>query len=129
MSSKMLGSKNSDSQGTRSKKADVVPKFRASVTKKVVRRSRPSAPSVSEKTILPMQFDGLRPQSFNESNQSALRKIVDRLNVYYTLEEVHTWLNEPHPQLGGEKAIDLIKNDRMPEVLAVIDRLDNTVFI
>ncbi len=81
MPSKMLGSKNSDSQGTRSKKADVVPKFRASVTKKVVRRSRPSAPCVSEETILPMQFDNLKLRFLDESSQSALRGIVDRLNV------------------------------------------------
>jgi transcriptional regulator with XRE-family HTH domain len=53
-----------------------------------------------------------------------LRYVVDRLSDYYTPEETRLWLHARHPQLDGERAIDLINQDRTKEVLAIIERLD-----
>ena len=44
-------------------------------------------------------------------------------------EEIRTWLYARHPQLNGERAIDLIHEDRTIEVLKVIDRLDSAAFV
>ena len=56
-------------------------------------------------------------------------QITIRLSVHYTPDEARAWLDAPHPQLGCERAIDLIRNGRAAEVLAVIDRLDHAVFV
>lgn len=53
-----------------------------------------------------------------------LRYVVERLRDFYASDEVRLWLHSRHPLLNGERAIDLINNDRTEEVLAVIDRMD-----
>ena len=58
-----------------------------------------------------------------------LDDIVERLGKHYTPVEIQTWLNAPHPQLAGAQAIDLIRQGRALEVLAVIDRLDTEVHL
>lgn len=58
-----------------------------------------------------------------------LHYVVSRLDEYYTPEEVRLWLYAPHPQLEGQRAIDLIVNDRTAEVIAILDRLDAEVYI
>src|SRR5215207_2147352 len=58
-----------------------------------------------------------------------LRYVVDRLSDFYTADETRLWLHSRHPLLKGERAIDLINNDRTEEVLAVIERLDAGAYI
>ncbi|MGH6946849.1 MAG: hypothetical protein ACREDZ_05935 [Kiloniellales bacterium] len=58
-----------------------------------------------------------------------LRYVVDRLSDFYTPDETRLWLHSRHPLLRGERAIDLINNDRTEEVLAVIERLDSGAYI
>lgn len=58
-----------------------------------------------------------------------LRYVVDRLSDYYTADETRLWLHTRHQLLGGARAIDLINADRMQEVLAVIDRLDQGAYL
>jgi hypothetical protein len=58
-----------------------------------------------------------------------LCRIVGRLRQYYSAAEVRTWLYACHPQLAGERAIDLINQNRSEEVLRVIDRLDAEVYL
>lgn len=53
-----------------------------------------------------------------------LRYVVERLRDFYGADEIRLWLHARHPLLNGERAIDLINNDRTEEVLAVIERLD-----
>jgi uncharacterized protein (DUF2384 family) len=60
---------------------------------------------------------------------SDLYYIVGRLSEFYAPDEIRTWLYARHPQLGGERAMDLIHSDRSVQVLAVIDRLDDDVFV
>ena len=58
-----------------------------------------------------------------------LRYVVDRLSDVYTPDETRLWLHSRHPLLNGERAIDLINQDRTQEVLAVIERLDAGSFV
>ena len=58
-----------------------------------------------------------------------LRYVVDRLSDFYTPDETRLWLHSRHPLLNGERAIDLINQDRTQEVLAVIERLDAGAFV
>ncbi len=84
---------------------------------------------VSKATVSRWKAGDIKPQPKNELILSDLYYIVGRLNEYYTPDEVRTWLYARHPQLGGERAMDFIHNDRSLEVLAVIDRLDNDVYV
>ncbi len=58
-----------------------------------------------------------------------LRYVIVRLSDFYTAEETRLWLNARHAMLDHERPLDLIVQDRMKEVLAVIDRLDAGVYI
>jgi len=58
-----------------------------------------------------------------------LRYVVDRLSDFYTADETRLWLHAKHPLLNGERAIDLINQDRTEEVLAVIDRLEAGAYV
>lgn len=58
-----------------------------------------------------------------------LRYVVDRLSDYYTGDEARLWLHAKHPQLGMERAIDLINSNRTEEVLAVIEQLDAGAYL
>lgn len=84
---------------------------------------------VSKATVSRWKAGDIKPQPKNELILSDLYYIVGRLNEYYSPEEVRAWLYARHPQLGGERALDLIHSGRSLEVLAVIDRLDNDVYV
>ncbi len=60
---------------------------------------------------------------------SDLSYVVMRLGEYYDREEVRAWLYARHPQLAGERAIDLIHDQRTEEVIAVLDRLDAGAYL
>ena len=84
---------------------------------------------MSKATVSRWKAGDFKPQSRNELILSDLYYIVGRLSEYYAPDEVRAWVYARHPQLGGERAMDLIHNDRSLEVLAVIDCLDNDVFV
>ena len=85
--------------------------------------------AVSKATVSRWKAGDIRPQPKNELILSDLHYIVGRLNDFYAPDEVRTWLHARHPQLGGERAIDLIHQDRTLEVLSAIDRLDSEVYV
>lgn len=60
---------------------------------------------------------------------SRLLFVAMRLNEYYDQNEVRAWLYGQHPQLTGQRAIDVIREQRTEEVLAVIDRLDADAYV
>ena len=60
---------------------------------------------------------------------SDLSYVVMRLGEYYGHEEVRAWLYARHPQLEGDRAIDVIHNQRTEEVIAVLDRLDADAYL
>ena len=55
---------------------------------------------------------------------SDLAWVVTRLGEYYGPDEIRAWLYARHPQLDGERAIELIHDDRTEDVLAILGRLD-----
>ena len=60
---------------------------------------------------------------------SDLSYVVMRLSEYYSQEEVRAWLYARHPQLEGERAVDLIHGERTEEVIAILDRLDADAYL
>ena len=60
---------------------------------------------------------------------SDLSYVVMRLGEYYGREEVRAWLYARHPQLAGERAIDLIHDQRTEQVIAILDRLDAGAYL
>lgn len=84
---------------------------------------------VSRATVSRWKSGDAKPQPNNELILADLFYVVGRLRDYYSTENIRTWLYAPHPQLGGQKAIDLIHAGKTIEVLRVLDRLENDVFI
>jgi putative toxin-antitoxin system antitoxin component (TIGR02293 family) len=58
-----------------------------------------------------------------------LRWVVERLSDFYAPDEARLWLQSPHPQLGGERPVDVINAGRALDVLEVIERLDSGVYL
>jgi transcriptional regulator with XRE-family HTH domain len=84
---------------------------------------------VSKATVSRWRTGTIKPQPKNELILSDLHYIVGRLSEYYSSDEIRTWLYARHPQLVGQRAIDLIHEDRAIDVLKVIDRLDAEVYL
>jgi len=84
---------------------------------------------VSKATVSRWASGQKSPHPKTQLIMSDLAYIVMRLGEYYTNEEVRVWLYARHPQLGGDRAIDLIHNDRSEEVLAILDRLDSDAYL
>jgi transcriptional regulator with XRE-family HTH domain len=84
---------------------------------------------VSRATVSRWRSGAIKPQPKNELILSDLHYIVGRLCEYYSGDEIRTWLYARHPQLEGQRAIDLIHQERAIDVLKVIDRLDGAVYL
>jgi len=84
---------------------------------------------VSKATVSRWKSGDIKPQPRSELILSDLHYVVGRLQEFYTATDIRTWLYARHPQLNGERAIDLIHDERTVDVLKVIDRLENEVFI
>ncbi|MER8388129.1 DUF2384 domain-containing protein [Mesorhizobium sp. M0166] len=84
---------------------------------------------VSKATVSRWKAGDIKPQPRSELILSDLHYIVGRLQEFYEPGDIRTWLYARHPQLNGERAIDLIHDDRALDVLKVIDRLENEVFV
>ena len=57
-----------------------------------------------------------------------LEWLASQLAQFYTPGDARVWLFSPHRDLEGERPVDLIANDRMDEVLAIIDRLQSVAY-
>ncbi|MBV8927421.1 MAG: DUF2384 domain-containing protein [Bradyrhizobium sp.] len=64
------------------------------------------------------------PDIKTQTRIAQLGYLVDRLSEYYTAEETRLWLHTPHPMLEGRRAIDLLNEGKMEDVLAVIESID-----
>lgn len=84
---------------------------------------------VSNATVSRWKSGQMRPQPKHELILADLQYLVGRLQEYYNTDEIRTWLYARHPQLNGERAIDLIHDDRTKEVLTVLDRLDSAAYL
>ena len=54
------------------------------------------------------RMSAIKPQPRKDLGLSDLHNGYGRPQDYYTCEDTGTWLNARHPQLNGERAIDLI---------------------
>lgn len=79
---------------------------------------------VSPATVSRWSQGKATPELHKQTVIGDLRYVVERLRDFYEADEIRLWLHSRHPLLNGERAIDLINNDRTEEVLAVIERLD-----
>jgi len=59
----------------------------------------------------------------------ALWYVVERLAEFNTPDEIRLWLHAPNHLLDGERAIDLIIDDRSKDILAMIERVDAGAYI
>ena len=84
---------------------------------------------VSKATVSRWKNGAIKPHSRTQFVLSDLHYVVGRLEEYYTPEEIRSWLYARHPQLDGERAIDLISQNRSEEVLRVLERLDAEAYI
>jgi hypothetical protein len=84
---------------------------------------------VSKATVSRWKAGTVKPQPSTQLVLSDLYFVVGRLREYYSADEIRTWLYACHPQLAGERAIDLINQNRSEDVLRVIDRLDAEVYL
>jgi uncharacterized protein (DUF2384 family) len=84
---------------------------------------------VSKATVSRWKAGDIKPQPRSELILSDLHYVVGRLQEFYEADEIRTWLYARHPQLNGQRAIDLIHDERTIEVLGVIDRLENEVYL
>lgn len=84
---------------------------------------------VSEATVSRWSKGTASPQPRTQLVLSDLHYVVNRLRDYYTRDEVRVWLFARHPQLGGERAIDLINQGKSEAVLEVIERLDSGAYL
>ena len=55
--------------------------------------------------------------------------LQERLSVYYTPEEADLWLCSPHPQLEGQRPVDVIARGDAALVFAILDRLDADAYL
>lgn len=84
---------------------------------------------VSKATVSRWANGMMAPHPRTQLIMSDLAYVVLRLSAYYRQDEVRTWLYARHPQLDGQRAIDLVHDDRAEEVIAVIDRLDADAYL
>ena len=84
---------------------------------------------VSPATVSRWETGGEAPRPKTQLLVSHLAFVVTRLGECYRPDEIRAWLYARHPQLVGERAIDLIHDDRTEHVLAILDRLDADAYL
>lgn len=84
---------------------------------------------VSKATVSRWANGQKAPHPKTQLIMSDLAYVVLRLSEYYDQDEVRAWLYARHPQLDGQRAIDLIHDDRAEEVIAILDRLDADAYL
>ncbi len=85
--------------------------------------------SVSKATVSRWAKGLLKPRAHMQLVLSDLHYVVGRLQEYYNADEIRMWLYARHPQLEGERAIDLINKGESERVLNVLDRLDAEAYL
>ncbi len=80
--------------------------------------------AVSPATVSRWSNGKASPDLRTQTVIAELRYVVDRLSDFYSADETRLWLHTPHAMLKGERAIDLINNERTEEVLGVIEGLE-----
>jgi transcriptional regulator with XRE-family HTH domain len=71
----------------------------------------------------------MKPRPHMQLILSDLHYIVERLQEFYSADEIRIWLYARHPQLHGERAIDLINRRESERILNILDRLDVEAYL
>jgi uncharacterized protein (DUF2384 family) len=85
--------------------------------------------NVSKATVSRWKAGSMKPHPSNELILADLYYIVSRLYEYYSQNEIRSWLYARHPQLEGQRPIDLIHDGKAIDVLRVLERLDAMVYL
>lgn len=85
--------------------------------------------NVSKATVTRWKQGTIKPHARTQFVLSDLHYVVGRLGEYYDPDEIRAWLYARHPQLNGERAIDLIYQNRSEEVLDILERLDAEAYV
>jgi len=80
---------------------------------------------VSEATVSRWGKGMSLPHPKTQLMLSDLHYVVNRLRDSYSRDETRMWLYARHPQLSGERAIDVVAMGRAEDVLTVVERLDS----
>ena len=84
---------------------------------------------VSKATVTRWTTGSHAPQPRTQLVLSDLRYVVDRLSEFYSSDEIRIWLNARNELLNGQRAIDLIHDQRTEEVLEAIERLGDLAYL
>jgi transcriptional regulator with XRE-family HTH domain len=85
--------------------------------------------AVSPATVSLWSQGKAAPDLHTQTIIADLLYLVERLRDFYSSDETRFWLHSRHPLLNGERAIDLICNNRTEELLAVVERMDSGGFV
>jgi len=84
---------------------------------------------VSAPTVSRWANEKSSPPLGTQTVLAELRYVVDRLSDLYTPDETRIWLHSKHPLLGQRRAIELIREGRTEDVLAVIERIEAGAYL
>jgi hypothetical protein len=84
---------------------------------------------VPKATVSSWMNGSMKPRPHVQLILSDLHYIVGRLQEYYSADEIRMWLYARHPQLEGERAVDLINRDESERLLNILDRLDAEAYL
>jgi hypothetical protein len=84
---------------------------------------------VSKATVSRWANGTLKPQPRMQLILVDLRYVVGRLQGYYSGDEIRMWLYARHPQLEGERAVDLINQGKSECILNILDRHDLAAYL
>jgi transcriptional regulator with XRE-family HTH domain len=69
------------------------------------------------------------PQSEHLQRLLSLHYLAEQLAEFFEPADVKFWLMSPHPQLGGQTPMDLLRQNRFPEILDVIERMRDSSYV
>jgi transcriptional regulator with XRE-family HTH domain len=84
---------------------------------------------VSKATVSRWINGALKPRAHTQLILSDLHYVVGRLQEFYSPDEIRTWLYARHPQLEGERAIDVINQGQSERVVNILDRLEAEAYL
>lgn len=80
-------------------------------------------------TVSRWQTGKAEPQPASLKRLLALEWLIEQLAAFYAADEVRLWLFAPHPLLDGGRPADRIREDRIDDVLALVDQLRDGAYV
>lgn len=83
----------------------------------------------SPQTVSRWQTGKTQPHPNSLEKILQLNWLAERLHELFPPEEARLWLFSRHRLLGGERPVDRIQQDKLDDVLELIDQLESGAFI